>query len=90
VRCSVTTHYAVHQQNTPGNLPNPLLPSAFQVGDYVTFAGTYATDGTTQFVAAYEIINNIAIYTQPGIDPAYTVFETAIIGTGGLNAIGVG
>jgi hypothetical protein len=62
----------------------------FAVGDYVTFAGTYATDGTTSFVAAYEIINNIAIYTAAGVDPAYTVFETAIIGTGGLNVIGAG
>eukprot|EP00953_Heterococcus_sp_UTEX-ZZ885_P039261 20125-Heterococcus_DN1.PRE.1 len=40
------------------------------------------------FIAAYEIINNIAIYTAPGVDSAYTVFEVAIIGTGGLNVLG--
>eukprot|EP00953_Heterococcus_sp_UTEX-ZZ885_P023011 12678-Heterococcus_DN1.PRE.1 len=44
---------------------------------------TISLDGS--FIAAYEIINNIAIYTAPGVDPAYTVFEVAIIGTGGLN-----
>lgn len=27
---------------------------------------------------------------QAGVDPAYTTFETALLGTGGLNALGVG
>ena len=27
---------------------------------------------------------------QPQVDPAYSVFEVAIIGTGGLNALGAG
>jgi hypothetical protein len=30
------------------------------------------------------------VCVQPQVDPAYTVFETAIIGTGGLNALGAG
>eukprot|EP00953_Heterococcus_sp_UTEX-ZZ885_P034607 17903-Heterococcus_DN1.PRE.1 len=48
--------------------------------------GTISLDGS--FIAAYEIINNVAVYTAPGVDPAYTVFEVAIIGTGGLNVLG--
>jgi hypothetical protein len=75
-------------QNTPPNLPNPLKQAPFQVGDYVTYAGTISADQS--FIAVYEIINNIAIYTAPGVDPAYTVFEVAIIGTGGLNVLGAG
>eukprot|EP00953_Heterococcus_sp_UTEX-ZZ885_P036867 18976-Heterococcus_DN1.PRE.1 len=72
--------------STPGNSPNPLKMAPFQVGDYITYAGVLTT--TDNLISVYEIINNIAIYTAPGIDPAYSVFEVAIIGTGGLNVLG--
>jgi hypothetical protein len=55
---------------------------------YVTYAGTISLDGS--FIAAYEIINNIAICSAPGVDPAYTVFGVAIISTSGLNVLGAG
>jgi hypothetical protein len=60
----------------------------FQVGDYITYAGVLTN--TDNLISVYEIINNVAIYTLPGVDPAYSVFEVAIIGTGGFNVLGAG
>jgi hypothetical protein len=37
------------------------LQVPFVVGDYVTYAGVLASGGV---IAAYEIINNVAIYTK--------------------------
>jgi hypothetical protein len=78
----------VRLQNTRGNNPNPLKMAPFQVGDFITYAGVLTN--TDNLISVYEIINNVAIYTLPGVDPAYSVFEVAIIGTGGLNVLGAG
>jgi hypothetical protein len=56
----------------------------------VTCPGTSTSTTTTisplapmpAFIAAYELVNNVAIYTKPGVDPAYSVIEGARIGTG--------
>ncbi|HEX3087437.1 MAG TPA: PKD domain-containing protein, partial [Ilumatobacteraceae bacterium] len=64
----------------------------FEVGDYVTFAGTLTADGGTNggYISAHTITDNAGIYTQPGIDPAYVSTEVALIGTGGLTVFGAG
>jgi len=75
-----------------GQLPDPRVQAPFEVGDYVTFAGTLIADGGTNggYIAAHTIINNAGIYTQPGTDPAYVSTEVALIGTGGLTVFGAG
>ncbi len=34
------------------------------------------------------MINNVAIYTWPGTNPAYVAIDVSFIGTGGLTIIG--
>jgi len=96
------------QMNDPGALPG-IFPDAtrqapFEVGDYVTFAGTLVSDNAAAptagplpanglagtYVSAHTITNNVAIYTWPGTNPAYVTVEVALIGTGGLTVLGAG
>ena len=85
----------------PGQLPDPRVQAPLEVGDYVAFSGILVTDNTepttgpwpglaSTYVSAYSIVDNTAIYTAPGTDPAYIQIEVTIIGTGGLNVAGVG
>ena len=70
--------------------PDPTLQAPFEVGDYVTYAGTLFRDTTGTYVSAHTVSNNIAIFTWPGTNPAYVFTEVALIGTGGLTVIGGG
>lgn len=84
----------------PGQLPDPRIMAPFEVGDFVNYAGTLVTDNGTvgsypagsagTYVSAHTITSNVAIYTSPGTDPAYTAVEVTIIGTGGLTVLGAG
>jgi hypothetical protein len=77
--------------NAPGASPDPTIQAPFEVGDYVTFAGTLEPDGKGgTYVSAHTIINNVAIFTWPGTNPAYVSTEVALIGTGGLTVAGAG
>ncbi len=86
--------------NAPGVPPDPTIQAPFEVGDYVTFAGTLISDTTgtagpypgtnSTYISAHTIINNVAIYTWPGTNPAYVFTEVALIGTGGLTVLGGG
>jgi hypothetical protein len=67
------------------------------VQDCDTCAGGGSTAGPwspalvpSTWVSAHTIVNNTAIYTFPGSNPAYIETEVTIIGTGGLTVIGVG
>jgi hypothetical protein len=84
-----------------GQLPDPRIQAPFEIGDYITYAGTLVTDNAnpTQgpwpgiantYISAHTIVNNTAIYTSPGTNPAYVMTEVTIIGTGGLTVIGLG
>jgi hypothetical protein len=84
-----------------GQLPDPRQQAPFEIGDYITFAGTLVTDNANPtagpypgsantYVSAHTIVNNTAIYTAPGKDPAYVMTEVTIIGTGGLTVVGAG
>ena len=82
--------------------PDATIQAPFEVGDYVTFNGTVVADGLTPtampatgwpgtantYVAAHTIINNTAIFTATGTNPAYILTDTALIGTGGLSVLG--
>jgi len=85
--------------NAPGASPDPTKQAPFEVGDYVTFAGTLVNTSATPtqlvagaptYVSAHTIINNVAIFTWPGTNPAYVFTEVALIGTGGLTVAGAG
>lgn len=84
-----------------GVYPNPNVMAPFEVGDYVTYAGSLvndAADPTTSpwpatgsagtYISAHTITNNIAIYTAAGTSPAYVSVDVGLIGTGGLTIIG--
>ncbi len=84
--------------------PDALKQVPFEVGDYITFAGTLVTDNAAQptagpwpsngtagtYTSAHTIVNNIAVFTFPGTDPAYIMTEVMLIGTGGLTVLGAG
>ena len=85
----------------PGGQLDPTVQAPFEVGDFVTYAGTLVQDGTpltptvgpwpgnaSTYIAAHTMVNNTAIYTAAGTDPAYVTIEVSLIGTGGLTVIG--
>jgi hypothetical protein len=98
---------------TPAGIPSSFTQAPFEVGDYVTFAGTLVQDcaltscltggptagpypvpsGTgsaaNTFISAHTIVNNFAIYTAPGTDPAYLAIDVALMGTGGTTVLGL-
>jgi len=83
-----------------GVLPDARIQAPLEIGDYVTFAGIQVTDNAAAptagpwpglantYVSAYSIIDNTAIYTAPGSDPAYVQIEVTLVGTGGLSVAG--
>ncbi len=74
-----------------GTCADPRQQAPFEVGDYVTFAGSLEKDGAgASYVSAHTITASLGIYTQPGIDPAYVSIEVSLIGTGGLTVFGAG
>ncbi len=72
----------------PGVPPEATKQAPFEVGDYVTFAGTLEQDGAGIYVSAHTLVNNVGIYTWPGTNPAYVAIDVSFIGTGGLTIIG--
>jgi hypothetical protein len=69
---------------------DPRKQAPFEIGDYVTFAGTLENDAVGQYVSAHTINASLGIYTTPGVDPAYISNEVGLIGTGGLTVFGAG
>lgn len=87
----------------PGVFPDATKQAPFEVGDYITFAGILVADGATPtagplpvtgaagtYVSAHTIVNNLAVFTWPGTNPAYISTEVTILGTGGLTVLGAG
>jgi hypothetical protein len=82
--------------------PDPNIQAPFEVGDYVTFAGTLVTDNAAApttgpwpatgtagtYISAHTITNNTAIFTMAGTNPSYVMIDTFILGTGGLTVLG--
>ncbi|NGZ11303.1 MAG: hypothetical protein CV088_18330 [Nitrospira sp. LK70] len=77
----------------PGNLPivncpaptcDPAIMAAFEVGDFVTYAGILAKDAANQpYVSAYKLTAWLGIFTAPGTDPAYVNQEVSLMGASG-------
>ena len=67
---------------------NPLLMMPFEVGDYVTYNGTLASDALLTpagtYVSAWGVIANVGVLTSPGTQPVYTAIDVMKLGTGGI------
>jgi hypothetical protein len=83
----------------PGVPPDATKQAPFEVGDWVTFAGTLVHDGASPtagpwpgiantYISAHTLVNNAAIYTWLGTSPAYVAIDVSFIGTGGLTVVG--
>ncbi|HEX3153224.1 MAG TPA: hypothetical protein VHV32_01305, partial [Candidatus Angelobacter sp.] len=67
--------------------PNPTDPTVFapfEVGDYVTYAGTLLDGSGGKFISAHTIIANVGIYTTPGDVPAYVAIDVVLQGAPGI------
>ncbi|QAY91215.1 hypothetical protein [Pseudomonas sp. ACM7] len=64
--------------------PDPTQQAPFEVGDFISYAGTLfksTTAGTPDYISAHTIEANIGIYTQPGSQPSYLAIGEFGIGT---------
>jgi hypothetical protein len=73
-----------------GGCLDPRKQAPMEVGDYVTYAGSLEQDGTGDYISAHTVIDDVAIFTFPGTNPAYLTVEVSLIGTGGLTIFGRG
>ena len=56
----------------------------FEVGDYVTYAGTLMDVNGARIIYAHTIIANVGIYTSPGNSPAYIAIDVLLQGAPGV------
>jgi hypothetical protein len=65
--------------------PDPFEQAPFEVGDYLTYAGTLTADPINggQYISAHTVAADVGIYTAPGVWPVYTTIEDMRIFTGG-------
>src|SRR5512140_2384074 len=80
--------------------PDAMKQVPFEVGDYITYSGTLVTDNAaaptagpwpgaaSTWISAHTIVNNVAVYTWPGTNPAYLMTDVTLMGTGGLSVLG--
>ena len=67
--------------------PNPTDPTVFapfEIGDYVTYAGTLMEGSNGKFISAHTVIANVGIYTTPGDVPAYVAIDVVLQGAPGI------
>ncbi len=70
--------------NCPATVCDPTKMAAFEVGDFVMYAGVLANDAMNQtFVSAYKLTAWLGIFTAPGTDPAYVNQDVSIMGAAG-------
>jgi len=75
-----------------GAFPSPASPTPtdstafapFEVGDYVTYAGTLMDGPNGKFISAHTIIANVGIYTTSGDSPAYIAIDVVLQGAPGI------
>ena len=75
-----------------GAAPSPASPlptdstafAPFEVGDFVTYAGTLMDGPNGRFISAHTVIANVGIYTTPGDDPAYIAIDVVLQGAPGI------
>ncbi len=75
-----------------GVMPSPASPTPtdptvfapFEVGDYVTYAGTLMDGNGGKYISAHAVIANVGIYTSPGDVPAYVAIDVVLQGAPGI------
>ena len=75
-----------------GVMPSPASPTPtdptvfapFEVGDYVTYAGTLMDGNGGRYISAHTVIANVGIYTTPGDVPAYVAIDVVLQGAPGI------
>ncbi|WP_322615093.1 hypothetical protein [Pseudomonas sp. BIC9C] len=73
--------------------PDPTQQAPFEVGDFISYAGTLfksATTGSPDFISAHTIEANVGIYTQPGTQPSYLSIGEFGVGTADPAAVAIG
>jgi K319-like protein len=76
---------------TPGVTTDPNLMAPLEVGDFVTYAGVQEIDPgppAFSYIAAYQVIANVGIFTAAGTDPAYVAVDVMLLGVGGQTVAG--
>jgi len=72
--------------------PDATQQAPFEIGDYITYAGTLTKDSGActptpakpcQYIAAHTISANLGIFTAPNTMPAYVGIESLLLGVGG-------
>ena len=79
----------IFTMNAPGDGPtadnpfpqDPYSEMPYEVGDWVDVIGTQEVDDQGPYMTATEVVGNVSSFTAPGVDPAYVVVETTIMGT---------
>jgi hypothetical protein len=65
--------------------PDPTKQAPFEVGDYVSYAGTLKVDPLTgPYISTHTLLDNVGIYTTPGVAPAYVGIDVLLAGTSPL------
>ena len=75
-----------------GVMPSPASPTPtdptvfapFEVGDYVTYAGTLMDGNGGRYISAHTVIANVGIFTTPGDVPAYVAIDVVLQGAPGI------
>ncbi len=75
--------------NSTSGGPDAREQAPFEVGDFVTYAGTMVHDPTGDYLSAHTIEANLGIYTQPGTQPSYLAIGEFGIGSADPNATAV-
>ncbi|HSB79018.1 MAG TPA: hypothetical protein VLM91_09530 [Candidatus Methylomirabilis sp.] len=79
--------------NVAAGGPDPRFMAPFEVGDFVTYSGILVADPTTTppstYIAAYQVIGNVGLFTAPGDVLAYVATDVMLLGTGGANVVGL-
>ncbi len=75
------------------NDPDPTQQAPFEVGDFISYAGTLfksTTSGAPDYISAHTIEANVGIYTQPGTQPSYMSIGEFGVGTADPAATAIG
>jgi hypothetical protein len=82
----------IYTMNVPGDAPtvenpfpqDPYTEAPFEVGDFVSFAGTLDLDSQgVPYMSAMQMVANVGIFTFPNTDPAYLEIGVLLEGAGG-------
>jgi len=75
-----------------GVTPDATLMAPMEVGDFVTYSGILVADAapaTTTYIAAFQVIDNVGIFTTAGTEPSYVAIDVTILGVGGTLQAGL-